>query len=77
MSLQLYQVDQRSYLLDFKNLVDDEDREQQMSSRHPSVSSPVRPNMRTSRAQSLPMPMEVGKRPVSICFSITKEMIIF
>lgn len=24
MSLQLYQVDQRSYLLDFKNLVDDD-----------------------------------------------------
>jgi len=27
MSLQLYQVDQRSYLLDFKNLVDDECKE--------------------------------------------------
>lgn len=29
------------------------------SSRHASVSTPVRPSFRGSRAQSLPMPMEV------------------
>jgi len=63
MSLQLYQVDQRSYLLDFKNLIDDDEKDP-LGSRHPSVSSPVRPSLRNSRAQSLPMPMEVGKRPL-------------
>uniref|UniRef100_A0AC34RP60 Protein kinase domain-containing protein n=1 Tax=Panagrolaimus sp. JU765 TaxID=591449 RepID=A0AC34RP60_9BILA len=61
MSLQLYQVDQRSYLLDFKNLIDDDEKDP-LGSRHPSVSSPVRPSLRNSRAHSLPMPMEVGKR---------------
>uniref|UniRef100_A0A7E4ULI5 non-specific serine/threonine protein kinase n=1 Tax=Panagrellus redivivus TaxID=6233 RepID=A0A7E4ULI5_PANRE len=64
MSLQLYQVDQRSYLLDFKNLIDEDEFSPHASlgSRHASVSSPVRPNLRNSRAQSLPMPMEVGKK---------------
>jgi serine/threonine protein kinase len=62
MSLQLYQVDQRSYLLDFKNLIDEDENMKILGSRHASVSSPVRPNLRNSRAQSLPMPMEVGKR---------------
>ncbi|KAL3117888.1 hypothetical protein niasHT_000038 [Heterodera trifolii] len=63
MSLQLYQVDQRSYLLDFKNLVDDEllVDGSASSSRHASVSMPVRPSLRTSRAQSLPMPIEVDR----------------
>ncbi|KAL3116803.1 hypothetical protein niasHT_001875 [Heterodera trifolii] len=63
MSLQLYQVDQRSYLLDFKNLVDDESLVDgsASSSRHASVSMPVRPSLRTSRAQSLPMPIEVDR----------------
>lgn len=65
MSLQLYQVDQRSYLLDFKNLVDDESTMgidgSCSSSRHASVSMPVRPSMRCNRAQSLPMPIEVGR----------------
>ena len=63
MSLQLYQVDQRSYLLDFKNLIDDENEMTKLlGSRHASVSSPIRPNLRNSRAQSLPMPMDVAKR---------------
>jgi len=65
MSLQLYQVDQRSYLLDFKNLVDDDGVSltdgSTCSSRHASVSMPVRPFMRNSRAQSLPMPIEVER----------------
>ncbi|KAI1719989.1 protein kinase domain-containing protein [Ditylenchus destructor] len=65
MSLQLYQVDQRSYLLDFKNLVDDDGTTltdgSTCSSRHASVSMPVRPFMRSSRAQSLPMPIEVER----------------
>lgn len=58
MSLQLYQVDQRSYLLDFKSLVEEESTSQN-SSRHASVSMPVRPSLRASRAQSFPQPMEV------------------
>uniref|UniRef100_A0A183BWI6 Acyl carrier protein n=1 Tax=Globodera pallida TaxID=36090 RepID=A0A183BWI6_GLOPA len=68
MSLQLYQVDQRSYLLDFKNLVDDESSlldGSASSSRHASVSMPVRPSLRTNRAQSLPMPIEVERTAVS------------
>uniref|UniRef100_A0A915MI17 60S ribosomal protein L36 n=2 Tax=Meloidogyne incognita group TaxID=654580 RepID=A0A915MI17_MELJA len=70
MSLQLYQVDQRSYLLDFKNLVDDESifgyDGSAGSSRHASVSTPVRPSMRTNRAQSLPMLIEVGQPPAQV-----------
>ncbi|CAD5209824.1 unnamed protein product [Bursaphelenchus xylophilus] len=66
MSLQLYQVDQRSYLLDFKNLVDDEpgtviSENPSFASRHASVSMPVKPSLRNHRAQSLPMPIEVQK----------------
>ncbi|KAK0424398.1 hypothetical protein QR680_008655 [Steinernema hermaphroditum] len=65
MSLQLYQVDQRSYLLDFKSLVDDEFMTDgsACSSRHASVSMPVKPSLRNNRAQSLPMPMEVEQTP--------------
>ncbi|KAF7638146.1 Non-specific serine/threonine protein kinase [Meloidogyne graminicola] len=72
MSLQLYQVDQRSYLLDFKNLIDDECKTifgydgSAVSSRHASVSTPVRPSMRTNRAQSLPMLIEVGQPPTQV-----------
>uniref|UniRef100_A0A0M3HST6 AdenylateSensor domain-containing protein n=1 Tax=Ascaris lumbricoides TaxID=6252 RepID=A0A0M3HST6_ASCLU len=62
MSLQLYQVDQKSYLLDFKSLVD-EDNGSASSSRHASVSMPVKPSLRANRAQSLPMPMEVDQTP--------------
>jgi len=62
MSLQLYQVDQRSYLLDFKSLVDEESNSAN-SSRHASVSMPVKPSLRANRAQSLPMPMEVEQTP--------------
>uniref|UniRef100_A0A914WZX7 non-specific serine/threonine protein kinase n=1 Tax=Plectus sambesii TaxID=2011161 RepID=A0A914WZX7_9BILA len=62
MSLQLYQVDQRSYLLDFKSLVDEEPGSGS-SSRHASVSMPVKPALRIGRAQSLPMPMEVDTTP--------------
>ena len=65
MSLQLYQVDQRSYLLDFKNLVDDDGMimidGSTASSRHASVSMPVRPSMRNYRAQSLPMSIDVKR----------------
>lgn len=63
MSLQLYQVDQRSYLLDFKNLVDDDALYDGSAgpSRHASVSMPVRPSLRNHRAQSLPMPIEVER----------------
>ncbi|TKR93132.1 hypothetical protein L596_007645 [Steinernema carpocapsae] len=65
MSLQLYQVDQRSFLLDFKSLVDDEFMTDgsACSSRHASVSMPVKPSLRNNRAQSLPMPMEVEQTP--------------
>uniref|UniRef100_A0A0M3JWA8 AdenylateSensor domain-containing protein n=1 Tax=Anisakis simplex TaxID=6269 RepID=A0A0M3JWA8_ANISI len=65
MSLQLYQVDQKSYLLDFKSLVDEESGNLYFasSSRHASVSMPVKPSLRASRAQSLPMPMEVDQTP--------------
>uniref|UniRef100_A0A0R3RXA2 non-specific serine/threonine protein kinase n=1 Tax=Elaeophora elaphi TaxID=1147741 RepID=A0A0R3RXA2_9BILA len=63
MSLQLYQVDQKSYLLDFKSLVD-EDTGSASSSRHASVSMPVKPSLRTGRAQSLPVPMEVDHSPL-------------
>ncbi|VDL84645.1 unnamed protein product [Nippostrongylus brasiliensis] len=59
MSLQLYQVDQRSYLLDFKSLVDDESTLKSgsaCSSRHASVSMPSKPpGVRSGRAQSMPM----------------------
>uniref|UniRef100_A0A915DVU3 non-specific serine/threonine protein kinase n=1 Tax=Ditylenchus dipsaci TaxID=166011 RepID=A0A915DVU3_9BILA len=76
MSLQLYQVDQRSYLLDFKNLVDDDGMSladgSTCSSRHASVSMPVRPFMRNSRAQSLPMPIEV-ERAASASSSISGQ----
>ncbi|KAL3116796.1 hypothetical protein niasHT_001868 [Heterodera trifolii] len=52
---------QRSYLLDFKNLVDDEkyclSDGSASSSRHASVSCRCVPRLRTSRAQSLPMPI--------------------
>jgi len=67
MSLQLYQVDQRSYLLDFKNLVDEDSLtldSSACSSRHASVSMPVRPSLRNHRAQSLPMPIEVERTVV-------------
>jgi len=65
MSLQLYQVDQRSYLLDFKSLTDEaSEGGSGSSSRHASVSTPNKPAMaRTGRAQSLPMPMEVDGTP--------------
>uniref|UniRef100_A0A0N5AVL9 non-specific serine/threonine protein kinase n=1 Tax=Syphacia muris TaxID=451379 RepID=A0A0N5AVL9_9BILA len=63
MSLQLYQVDSKSYLLDFKSLVDEDIGSSTSSSRHASVSMPVRPSLRASRAQSLPMPMEVDQTP--------------
>ncbi|OZC08967.1 kinase domain protein [Onchocerca flexuosa] len=63
MSLQLYQVDQKSYLLDFKSLVD-EDTGSASSSRHASVSMPVKPSLRAGRAQSLPVPMEVDHSPL-------------
>ncbi|KAF8386797.1 aak-2 [Pristionchus pacificus] len=62
MSLQLYQVDQRSYLLDFKSLVD-EDAGSASSSRHASVSMPSKPNLRGSRASSLPMPVDMDQSP--------------
>ncbi|MCP9261155.1 5'-AMP-activated protein kinase catalytic subunit alpha-2 [Dirofilaria immitis] len=65
MSLQLYQVDQKSYLLDFKSLVD-EDTGSASSSRHASVSMPVKPSLRTGRAQSLPVPMEVDHSPLPL-----------
>ncbi|KAH7723557.1 AMP-activated protein kinase alpha subunit [Aphelenchoides avenae] len=58
MSLQLYQVDQRSYLLDFKNLQDDSS-DSGSSSRHASVSTPMKPSLRNNRAQSLPTPIAV------------------
>jgi len=65
MSLQLYQVDPRNYLLDFKNLVDDDgsmpNDANSLASRHASVSMPIRPSLRNHRAQSLPMPFEVAK----------------
>jgi 5'-AMP-activated protein kinase catalytic alpha subunit len=61
MSLQLYQVDQRSYLLDFKNLQDDILDLNSSSSRHASVSTPVKPSLRNNRAQSLPMPIAVER----------------
>jgi len=68
MSLQLYQVDQRSYLLDFKSLTDEASEDfsggSGSSSRHASVSTPNKPAMaRTGRAQSLPMPMEIDGTP--------------
>jgi 5'-AMP-activated protein kinase catalytic alpha subunit len=63
MSLQLYQVDQRSYLLDFKSLTDDLLEANGDTPRHPSVSG-YRPLVsRTGRAQSLPMPMEIDGTP--------------
>jgi hypothetical protein len=79
MSLQLYQVDLRNYLLDFKNLVEDDGCKflcgsfldhpflampadsTSFASRHASVSMPIRPNLRSARAHSLPMPFEVQK----------------
>uniref|UniRef100_A0A914E2X9 non-specific serine/threonine protein kinase n=1 Tax=Acrobeloides nanus TaxID=290746 RepID=A0A914E2X9_9BILA len=74
MSLQLYQVDQRSYLLDFKNLVDDEPLDGSgNSSRHASVSMPVKPAMRPTRAQSLPMPMETDSTSPPPSPSVTKQ----
>jgi hypothetical protein len=36
------------------------------SSRHASVSMPVRPSMRSNRAQSLPMPIEVKSQMMNI-----------
>ncbi|VDM74676.1 unnamed protein product [Strongylus vulgaris] len=69
MSLQLYQVDQRSYLLDFKSLVDDENSRKfsqgylnqssgaagsACSSRHASMSMPSKPaGMRARHAVSM------------------------
>uniref|UniRef100_A0A915KKR4 non-specific serine/threonine protein kinase n=1 Tax=Romanomermis culicivorax TaxID=13658 RepID=A0A915KKR4_ROMCU len=61
MSLQLYQVDNRSYLLDFKSLADEEGSAN--SSRHASISSIPRPATRQNRAQSLPMAMDVDGTP--------------
>ncbi|CAI4221732.1 unnamed protein product [Auanema sp. JU1783] len=65
MSLQLYQVDQRSFLLDFKSLIDDENTPgSACSSRHPSMSMPAKPpGMRGNRAQSMPQTMEVDASP--------------
>ncbi|CAJ0921211.1 unnamed protein product, partial [Mesorhabditis belari] len=65
MSLQLYQVDNRSYLLDFKSLVEEEPSSA-CSSRHPSISYATKPALRNNRAQSLPMPMDVGFKPQDV-----------
>ncbi|ETN77901.1 hypothetical protein NECAME_10733 [Necator americanus] len=64
MSLQLYQVDQRSYLLDFKSLVDDESSPgSACSSRHASVSMPSKPaGMRNSR-QTISMDVDCSPPP--------------
>ncbi|CAI5454505.1 unnamed protein product [Caenorhabditis angaria] len=61
MSLQLYQVDQRSYLLDFKSLVDEDGAPASASSsRHASMSMPQKPpGIRGSRASSMPQAMSM------------------
>ncbi|KAI6225728.1 5'-AMP-activated protein kinase catalytic subunit alpha-2 [Aphelenchoides besseyi] len=79
MSLQLYHVDARNFLLDFKNLVDDDGSPSidigNLTSRHASVSMPIRPNMRNHRAQSLPMPIEVTvQRAASAQAAATAEV---
>lgn len=67
MSLQLYQVDGRSYLLDFKSLVEEEGGSLP-GSRHSSVSGSaigLAAGKRTERAVSLPMAMELETPPPS------------
>jgi len=75
MSLQLYQVDTRSYLLDFKSLVDDDSEQTEAgvmsvvgsgpSSRHASISTNTQAQYAQAmkhmnvRTNSLPQPMEV------------------
>uniref|UniRef100_A0AC35TVQ5 Non-specific serine/threonine protein kinase n=1 Tax=Rhabditophanes sp. KR3021 TaxID=114890 RepID=A0AC35TVQ5_9BILA len=56
MSLQLYQVDNKSFLLDFKNLIDEEMPADSScpSSRHASISMSMKPSFRGSRSGSLP-----------------------
>ncbi|CAJ0565972.1 unnamed protein product, partial [Mesorhabditis spiculigera] len=64
MSLQLYLVDNKSYLLDFKSLVEEESNSAS-SSRHASISLASKPALRNSRASSLPMPVDVETPPPS------------
>ncbi|ULT79861.1 hypothetical protein L3Y34_010446 [Caenorhabditis briggsae] len=61
MSLQLYQVDQRSYLLDFKSLADEESGSASASSsRHASMSMPQKPaSIRGTRTSSMPQAMSM------------------
>ncbi|KAF1746762.1 hypothetical protein GCK72_023219 [Caenorhabditis remanei] len=61
MSLQLYQVDQRSYLLDFKSLADEESGSASASSsRHASMSMPQKPaGIRGTRTSSMPQAMSM------------------
>lgn len=80
MSLQLYQVDQRSYLLDFKNLVDEDPSSlsvdnPSLASRHASVSMPVKPSLRNHRAQSLPMPMDVSELTVIRAYRFKRYLV--
>uniref|UniRef100_A0A0K0D340 non-specific serine/threonine protein kinase n=1 Tax=Angiostrongylus cantonensis TaxID=6313 RepID=A0A0K0D340_ANGCA len=79
MSLQLYQVDQRSYLLDFKSLVDDDSTPgSACSSRHASLSMPSKPpGMRCSRAQSITMDMELSPPPSPSGSKLSQTMQFF
>ncbi|CEF67670.1 5'-AMP-activated protein kinase catalytic subunit alpha-1 [Strongyloides ratti] len=54
LSLQLYQVDNKSYLLDFKSLVEEETPDGSgPSSRHTSISMQMKPSFRVSRSSSI------------------------
>ncbi|KAK5977567.1 Non-specific serine/threonine protein kinase [Trichostrongylus colubriformis] len=79
MSLQLYQVDQRSYLLDFKSLVDDESTPgSACSSRHASVSMPAKPpGMRGVRTQSMTMDVDPSPPPSPSGAKLSQTMQFF
>lgn len=79
MSLQLYQVDQRSYLLDFKSLVDDDSTPgSACSSRHASVSLPSKPaGVRGARTQSMQMDMDPSPPPSPSGAKLSQTMQFF
>uniref|UniRef100_A0AC35UC10 Non-specific serine/threonine protein kinase n=1 Tax=Rhabditophanes sp. KR3021 TaxID=114890 RepID=A0AC35UC10_9BILA len=78
LSLQLYQVDNKNYLLDFKNLVEDDGHENNggSSSRHPSISMATRPQFKKSNSLSQgPVMMEIDQNlsPPSSPVSFNKQ----
>jgi len=75
MSLQLYQVDQRSYLLDFKSLVDEEGELEGGGSRHASISASNSYMKPKDRTHSLPQPMDMdgNSDPPSPSASVTSS----